>query len=133
VHELIDDKMAETESLQCQRPEELERDLQNLEGRDLQLWCLGGFISILHGFGNRFLSVTVAASVLESWGDSYEGAEPACAVFRVAGALIAAWHVHVPAKKAAADHQAGSDQASPSSGESGAHRCFDRTIQPPNP
>jgi len=51
VHELIDDKMAETESLQCQRPEELERDLQNLEGRDLQLWCLGGFISMVLATG----------------------------------------------------------------------------------
>jgi len=123
--------MAETESLQCQRPEELERDLQNLEGRDLQLWCLGGFISMVLATGFLVLLLphlfwNLGAIVTK------ERNLPAL-FFGLQALLVAAWHLHVPAKKAAADHQAGSDQASPSSGESGAHRCFDRTIQPPNP
>ncbi len=54
---MIDEKMPETESLQGQGPEELERDLQNLEGRDLQLWCLGGFISIVLATGFLMLLV----------------------------------------------------------------------------
>jgi diguanylate cyclase (GGDEF)-like protein len=49
--------MPETESLPGQGPEELERDLQNLEGRDLQLWCLGGFISIVLAAGFLLLLV----------------------------------------------------------------------------
>ncbi len=57
MHEMIDEKMPETESLQGQGPEELERDLQNLEGRDLQLWCLGGFISIVLATGFLMLLV----------------------------------------------------------------------------
>ncbi len=43
--------MPQVESIQHQAPEELERDLQELEGRDLQLWCLGGFISVVLASG----------------------------------------------------------------------------------